>query len=47
VLVGVKPHDAWSFTAAWVLMTAVALAASIVPAAQAARTDVTGVLRNE
>jgi predicted permease len=47
LLVGVTPHDAISFSLAWVLMTAVALLASAIPAAHAARTDLVAVLRSE
>jgi len=47
LLVGVTPHDAVSFSLAWVLMTAVALLASIIPAANAARTDLISVLHSE
>ena len=47
MLVGVKPHDAISFSLAWILMTAVALVASTVPASQAARTDLNSVLHAE
>jgi predicted permease len=47
LLVGVTPHDAMSFSLAWALMTAVALLASTIPAANAARTDLVSVLRSE
>jgi ABC-type lipoprotein release transport system permease subunit len=47
MLVGVTPHDAVSFSLAWALMTAVALLASTIPAAQAARTDLVSVLHSE
>jgi putative ABC transport system permease protein len=47
LLVGVTPHDAMSFSLAWVLMTATALLASAIPAANAARTDLMAVLRSE
>jgi hypothetical protein len=47
MLVGVKPHDAISFSLAWILMTAVALIASTIPASQAARTDLVSVLHAE
>jgi predicted permease len=47
LLVGVTPHDPVSFTGAWVLMTVVALLASAVPAAQAARTDLIATLHSE
>jgi putative ABC transport system permease protein len=47
MLVGVTGHDPVSFSAAWVLMTAIALLASMIPAAQAARTDLISVLHSE
>jgi predicted permease len=47
MLVGVKPHDALSFSLAWILMTVVALVASTIPASQAARTDLISVLHSE
>ena len=47
MLVGVKPHDAISFSLAWILMTAVALLASTIPASHAARTDLVSVLHSE
>jgi ABC-type antimicrobial peptide transport system permease subunit len=47
MLVGVRPHDAVSFSVAWILMTAVALLASIIPASAAARTDLVSVLHTE
>ena len=47
LLVGITPHDALTFTLAWALMTTVALLASTVPAANAARTDLLAVLRAE
>ena len=47
MLVGVTAHDAVSFSLAWGLMTAVALIASTIPAAQAARTDLVSVLHSE
>ena len=47
MLVGVTAHDAVSFSAAWALMTAVALIASTIPATQAARTDLVSVLHSE
>ena len=47
MLVGVKPHDALSFSLAWILMTAIALLASTIPASQAARTDLISVLHSE
>jgi ABC-type antimicrobial peptide transport system permease subunit len=47
MLVGVQPHDAVSFSLAWILMTLVALVASTIPASQAARTDLVSVLHSE
>jgi predicted permease len=47
MLVGIKPHDAVSFSLAWILMTAVALLASTIPASQAARTDLVSILHSE
>jgi predicted permease len=47
MLVGVKPHDAVSFSLAWLLMTAVALLASTIPASHAARTDLVSILHAE
>ena len=47
MLVGVTGHDPVSFSAAWVLMTAIALLASLIPAAQAAQTDLMSVLHSE
>jgi ABC-type antimicrobial peptide transport system permease subunit len=47
MLVGVQPHDALSFSLAWILMTVIALLASTLPAAHAARTDLVSVLRSE
>ena len=47
MLVGVKPHDALSFSLAWILMTAIALLASTIPASHAARTDLVSVLHSE
>ena len=46
-LVGITPHDTLSFSLAWVLMTFIALFASIVPAVGAARTELLSVLRSE
>jgi len=46
-LVGVTPHDTLSFSLAWVLMTLIALLASMIPAVNAARTDLISVLRQE
>jgi ABC-type antimicrobial peptide transport system permease subunit len=47
MLVGIKPHDALSFSLAWILMTIVALLASTIPASHAARTDLVSVLHSE
>jgi ABC-type lipoprotein release transport system permease subunit len=47
MLVGVRPHDAVSFSLAWMLMTTIALVASTIPAAHAARTDLVSVLHSE
>ena len=47
MLVGVQPHDALSFSLAWLLMTAIALLASTIPASHAARTDLVSVLHAE
>ena len=47
MLVGVTRHDPISFSAAWALMTGIALLASMIPAAQAARTDLISVLHSE
>ena len=47
MLVGVSGHDPFSLFAAWALMTAIALLASIIPAARAARTDLISVLHSE
>jgi putative ABC transport system permease protein len=47
MLVGVTGHDPVSFSAAWALMTGIALLASMIPAAQAARTDLISVLHSE
>jgi hypothetical protein len=47
MLVGVTRHDPVSFSAAWVLMTSIALLASLIPAAQAALTDLISVLHSE
>jgi ABC-type antimicrobial peptide transport system permease subunit len=47
LLVGVTPHDPVAFALAWALMTVVALLASTIPAAQAARTDLLSVLHSE
>lgn len=47
MLVGVSARDPVSLSAAWFLMTAVALLASMIPAAEAARTDLISVLHSE
>ena len=47
LLSGVSPHDLLSFSAAWALMTLTALAASILPARNAARTNLISVLHSE
>jgi predicted permease len=47
MLVGVTGHDPVSLSAAWALMTVIALLASLIPAAQAARTDLISVLHSE
>jgi predicted permease len=47
MLVGIKAHDALSFSLAWLLMTTIALLASIIPASHAARTDLISVLHSE
>jgi putative ABC transport system permease protein len=47
LLVGVTPHDAVSFSLAWALMTVVALLASTIPAADAARADLVSVLHSQ
>jgi putative ABC transport system permease protein len=47
MLVGVTGHDPVSLSAAWATMTAVALLASLLPAAQAARTDLISVIHSE
>jgi ABC-type antimicrobial peptide transport system permease subunit len=47
LLVGVTPHDLVAFVLACGLMTVVALLASLIPAAQAARTDLISVLHSE
>ena len=47
MLVGVTGHDPVSFSAAWALMTVIALLASLIPAAQAARTDLISVLHSD
>jgi ABC-type lipoprotein release transport system permease subunit len=47
MLVGIKPHDALSFSLAWILMTVIALLASTIPASHAARTGLVSVLHSE
>jgi predicted permease len=47
MLVGVTGHDPVSLCAAWALMTVIAFLASLIPAAQAARTDLIAVLHSE
>jgi predicted permease len=47
MLVGVTGHDPLSLFAAWAGMTAIALLASMIPAAQASRTDLVSVLHSE
>ncbi|MGB9416807.1 MAG: FtsX-like permease family protein, partial [Acidobacteriaceae bacterium] len=47
MLVGIQPHDALSFSLAWILMTVIALLASTIPASHAARTDLVSVLHSE
>jgi predicted permease len=47
MLVGVTGRDPVSLSAAWFLMTVIALLASMIPAAEAARTDLMTVLRSE
>jgi ABC-type antimicrobial peptide transport system permease subunit len=47
MLVGVTGHDPASLSAAWALMSAIALLASLIPAQEAARTDLITVLRSE
>ena len=47
MLVGVKPHDALSFSLAWILMTVIALLASTIPASHAANTDLVSILHSE
>lgn len=47
MLVGVTRNDPASLFTAWFLMTAVALLASMIPAAEAARTDLISVLHSE
>jgi putative ABC transport system permease protein len=47
MLVGIRPHDTLSFSLAWVLMTIIALIASMIPASHVARTDLVSVLHAE
>jgi ABC-type antimicrobial peptide transport system permease subunit len=47
LLVGVTPHDPVSYWLAWALMTIVALIASTLPTADAARTDLLSILHAE
>lgn len=47
LLFGVKPHDAWSFTVAAVLMTAAGAVAAWLPARRASRVDPMVTLRSE
>jgi putative ABC transport system permease protein len=47
LLVGVAAHDAWTFAAIVVLMTAVSTVAALLPARHAARVDPMQVLRHE
>jgi putative ABC transport system permease protein len=47
MLVGIRPHDALSFSLAWILMTIVALVASTIPASAAAHTNLVSVLHSE
>ena len=47
LLFGVAPLDGWSFAAAPAILLLVALAACLVPARRAARTDPADVLRSE
>jgi ABC-type lipoprotein release transport system permease subunit len=47
MLVGVTPHDPISFSMAWALMTSVALLASMIPASQAAHTNLIAVLHSD
>jgi putative ABC transport system permease protein len=47
LLVGVTPHDPASFACAFVLMTVVALLASVIPAARAAQTDLISALHSD
>jgi ABC-type antimicrobial peptide transport system permease subunit len=47
MLAGVSPHDAVSFCMAWLIMTAIGLGASYLPAAHAARLDPNAALHVE
>jgi predicted permease len=47
LLYGVKPHDAWSFALAALLMAAVGAVAAWIPARRASRIDPMAALRNE
>jgi predicted permease len=47
MLVGIRPHDPASFSLAWILMTTIALLASIIPASHAATTNLVSVLHSE
>lgn len=47
MLNGVSPHDPLSFSMAWALMTLTALSASVLPASNAARTNLISVLHSE
>jgi ABC-type lipoprotein release transport system permease subunit len=47
MLVGITGHDPVSLSAAWALMTATAFLASMIPATQAARTDLISVFHSD
>ena len=47
MLVGVTAHDAMSLSIAWLVMTAVGIIASYVPAARASRIDPNALLHTE